>query len=244
MADRQRSRNDDDQDRSRDRDRRSHHDGSKGDSRSSAVSSSSNRRRSRSRSRSPPRRRERQPSSSSSLSSPSSSSVNTSSPPRRSAQASEQPSSKEKNHIDDKSSEVQPQRKSRFQPQDSAFHAVLNKTEDPTTSGFGSRTSASDADFGKKGEGEDGEGKEENKAKPNFGKSGLLTAETNTFNGVVVKYNPPADAKMPTTRWRLYQFKGAEDLPIIYIHRQSTYLIGRERKVFVFCCPFSASRFI
>lgn len=36
---------------------------------------------------------------------------------------------------------------------------------------------------------------------------------------------------MPKKRWRLYQFKGDQDLPTLYIHRQSAYLLGRDRKV-------------
>ena len=33
------------------------------------------------------------------------------------------------------------------------------------------------------------------------------------------------------SKWRLYVFKGSEELPILYIHRQSAYLLGRDRKV-------------
>ena len=36
---------------------------------------------------------------------------------------------------------------------------------------------------------------------------------------------------MPKKRWRLYQFKGDDTLPTLYIHRQSAYLLGRDRKV-------------
>ncbi|KAE9414036.1 hypothetical protein Angca_002628, partial [Angiostrongylus cantonensis] len=32
-------------------------------------------------------------------------------------------------------------------------------------------------------------------------------------------------------RWRLYPFKGDEALPVLHIHRQSAYLIGRDRKI-------------
>lgn len=31
--------------------------------------------------------------------------------------------------------------------------------------------------------------------------------------------------------WRLYPFKGEESLPAMYIHRQSAYLVGRDRKI-------------
>ncbi len=67
--------------------------------------------------------------------------------------------------------------------------------------------------------------------KPNFGLSGKLTAETNTYNGIVVKYSEPPEARKPKRRWRFYVFKGEETLPTLYLHRQSAYLLGRERKV-------------
>jgi len=69
------------------------------------------------------------------------------------------------------------------------------------------------------------------KEKPNFGLSGALTEDTNTFRGVVIKYNEPAEARIPKRRWRLYPFKNDEPLPVMYIHRQSAYLLGRERKI-------------
>ncbi|KAK7868920.1 hypothetical protein R5R35_014229 [Gryllus longicercus] len=69
------------------------------------------------------------------------------------------------------------------------------------------------------------------KAKPNFGLSGKLAEETNTFNGVVLKYSEPQEARKPKRRWRFYPFKGDAGLPILYLHRQSCYLIGRDRKV-------------
>ncbi|XP_066994293.2 uncharacterized protein [Anabrus simplex] len=74
-------------------------------------------------------------------------------------------------------------------------------------------------------------GPEDDKAKPNFGLSGKLTEDSNTFNGVVIKYSEPPEARKPKRRWRLYPFKGDQGLPTLYIHRQSCYLIGRERKV-------------
>ncbi|XP_075975096.1 uncharacterized protein LOC142975866 isoform X3 [Anticarsia gemmatalis] len=69
------------------------------------------------------------------------------------------------------------------------------------------------------------------KEKPNFGLSGKLTADANTVNGVVIKYTEPEDAKQPKRRWRFYPFKGDKALPILYIHRQSAFLIGRDKKV-------------
>lgn len=69
------------------------------------------------------------------------------------------------------------------------------------------------------------------KQKPSFALSGKLTEDTNTFNGVVIKYNQPPEAKIPKRRWRLYPFKGDESLPFIPIHTQSAFLLGRDRKV-------------
>jgi smad nuclear-interacting protein 1 len=51
------------------------------------------------------------------------------------------------------------------------------------------------------------------------------------YNGVVIKYNEPIEARKPKKRWRLYVFKGEEELPFYPIHRQSAYLFGRERKI-------------
>ncbi|KAF7314505.1 FHA domain-containing protein [Mycena kentingensis (nom. inval.)] len=74
------------------------------------------------------------------------------------------------------------------------------------------------------------------KAKPDFKASGLLAAETNTVraaNGdsTVLKYNEPPEARKPVEGWRLYVFKGEEQVELLHIHRQSAYLIGRDRIV-------------
>ncbi|XP_017119492.1 FHA domain-containing protein DDL [Drosophila elegans] len=69
------------------------------------------------------------------------------------------------------------------------------------------------------------------KEKPNFGLSGALTEDTNKVNGVVVKYSEPPEARKPKRRWRLYPFKGETALPTLHIHRQSCFLVGRDRKV-------------
>ncbi|KII90813.1 hypothetical protein PLICRDRAFT_137293, partial [Plicaturopsis crispa FD-325 SS-3] len=74
------------------------------------------------------------------------------------------------------------------------------------------------------------------KAKPNFAPSGLLAAATNTVQGAdgtstVLKYNEPPEARKPVLGWRLYVFKGAEQVELLHIHRQSAYLIGRDRLV-------------
>lgn len=69
------------------------------------------------------------------------------------------------------------------------------------------------------------------KEKPNFELSGKLTEDVNTVNGVVIKYCEPADSRKPKRRWRLYPFKGEKALPTLFVHRQSAYLMGRDRKI-------------
>ncbi|KAF7365039.1 SMAD/FHA domain-containing protein [Mycena venus] len=74
------------------------------------------------------------------------------------------------------------------------------------------------------------------KAKPDFKPSGLLAAETNTVRAVngdstVLKYNEPPEARKPILAWRLYVFKGSEQVELLHIHRQSAYLFGRHRLV-------------
>ncbi|RKP11105.1 SMAD/FHA domain-containing protein [Thamnocephalis sphaerospora] len=69
------------------------------------------------------------------------------------------------------------------------------------------------------------------KEKPNFGLSGKLAADTNMHNGVVVKYSEPSEARKPTARWRLYVFKNDDHLDLLHIHRQSAYLLGKDRRI-------------
>ncbi|KAK7494818.1 hypothetical protein BaRGS_00013945 [Batillaria attramentaria] len=86
-----------------------------------------------------------------------------------------------------------------------------------------------DGAFGGSAASEDNSAKE--KEKPNFKLSGKLTEDTNTFRGVVIKYNEPSEARKPKRRWRLYPFKGETALPMLPVHRQSAYLLGRDRRV-------------
>ncbi|CAF4337528.1 unnamed protein product, partial [Rotaria sordida] len=65
------------------------------------------------------------------------------------------------------------------------------------------------------------------KEKPNFGLSGALLKDTNTYKGVVIKYSEPIEARKPKRRWRFYVFKGDQELPMYQIYCQSAYLIGR-----------------
>ena len=102
----------------------------------------------------------------------------------------------------------------------------------------------------------------EDKSKPNFAPSGLLAAATNTVKkadgtSTLLKYNEPPEARKPLVGWRLYVFKGDEQVgeqlfpffplranglhplddacwcrvDLLHIHRQSAYLIGRDRAV-------------
>ncbi|KAJ3017409.1 UNVERIFIED_CONTAM: hypothetical protein HDU68_011693 [Siphonaria sp. JEL0065] len=74
--------------------------------------------------------------------------------------------------------------------------------------------------------------KEKPKETANFGVSGALTAEANTFKGVVLKYSEPQEARKPTVaKYRLYTFKGKEQIDMIQVSRQSAYLFGRDRLV-------------
>ena len=96
--------------------------------------------------------------------------------------------------------------------------------------------------------------KEEEKGKPNFGSSGLLAAVTKTVKtgegkNVVLKYHEPPEARKPLLGWRLYVFKGKEQVgelflwlfsvlkltrnysDLLHINRQSAYLAGRDKAV-------------
>lgn len=75
---------------------------------------------------------------------------------------------------------------------------------------------------------------DEEKEKANFGLTGTLAKDKNTgniYNGVVLKWSEPLDACRPIKRWRLYVFKGDDVLETLYIHRQSAYLLGKEKLV-------------
>ncbi|BFZ59004.1 Smad nuclear-interacting protein 1 [Saitoella coloradoensis] len=74
---------------------------------------------------------------------------------------------------------------------------------------------------------------DEPKEKPNFNASGLLAAESNTFQGVVLKYHEPPSAAKPTKKWRLYVFKPPASAPleILPLHAQSAFLIGRDATI-------------
>ena len=87
------------------------------------------------------------------------------------------------------------------------------------------------AQHSEEAEGEESEESDEEVDHRNFKTTGKLAEDTNTVNGVVVKYSEPPEARMPSKKWRLYVFKGDEALEPYMLYRFSNYLIGRERRV-------------
>ncbi|XP_006297970.2 FHA domain-containing protein DDL [Capsella rubella] len=70
------------------------------------------------------------------------------------------------------------------------------------------------------------------KEEPSFELSGKLAEETNRYRGITLLFSEPPEARKPSERWRLYVFKGGEPLnEPLYLHRQSCYLFGRERRI-------------
>lgn len=70
--------------------------------------------------------------------------------------------------------------------------------------------------------------------KPSLGLSGALAADTNTVagTGVVLKWSPPVEARLPKQKWRLYVLKnGALVGDPIPLHESSFHLFGRDRLV-------------
>ncbi|UVC50005.1 hypothetical protein MACK_003628 [Theileria orientalis] len=73
------------------------------------------------------------------------------------------------------------------------------------------------------------------KEKPNFEPSGLLAAETNNRNGILLKYSAPEESAMPNLSWRLYIFKSDDKsnnlLKVIKIDEREFYLIGKDDRI-------------
>ena len=70
--------------------------------------------------------------------------------------------------------------------------------------------------------------------KPDFGLSGALAKDETTGNiyrGHVLKWSEPDDARQPTSRWRVYEFKNGQEEKVMHIHRQSAYLVGRVKEI-------------
>ena len=90
------------------------------------------------------------------------------------------------------------------------------------------------SDWGEKGEDKGEEEAPDPEHKANFGLSGALAEDTETGNmyrGIVLKFSEPPDARNPDKRWRFYVFKGEELVATQHLHRQSAYLVGKEKKV-------------
>ena len=69
------------------------------------------------------------------------------------------------------------------------------------------------------------------KEEPCFEPSGILAEETNKVNGVVLKFTEPLNAMVPDHKWRFYCYKGDDELPTLYLHRESCYLVGKDIRV-------------
>lgn len=105
-----------------------------------------------------------------------------------------------------------PSRSSR-KPRDLRSKSPLSKRK-RSRSRSRSRPRRSDGDDDKV---KDEDKKEEDKGRPNFGNSGLLAAATKTVKtgegkNVVLKYHEPPEARKPLLGWRLYVFKGGEQV--------------------------------
>lgn len=62
------------------------------------------------------------------------------------------------------------------------------------------------------------------KEQPNFGLSGALLKDTNTYKGVVIKYSEPIEARKPKRRWRFYVFKG-EQVKSIFLYKNIQFIL-------------------
>lgn len=122
------------------------------------------------------------------------------------------------------------ERRSSRSPARASAAVVRNEVERKTGPAEYSRSSENDS-LAKMKEAEKAlEAKE--KHKPSFELSGKLAEETNKVRGVTLLFNEPPDARKPDIRWRLYVFKAGEMLSEpLYVHRQTCYLFGRERRV-------------
>jgi len=87
-------------------------------------------------------------------------------------------------------------------------------------------------------EGGEAEESPKEKEKPNFALSGALakgdTAGTGggaVYKGVALKFSEPPEARAPNKLWRLYVYKGDEQIETLHINKQSAYLIGRNDEI-------------
>jgi len=78
------------------------------------------------------------------------------------------------------------------------------------------------------------DGEEPPAKKANFGLSGALSRDQKNgqmYKGVLLKFQEPPEARTPSVKWRLHVFKGANELSVLHISKQSAYLIGRNHDV-------------
>ncbi|OMJ18896.1 Smad nuclear-interacting protein 1 [Smittium culicis] len=74
----------------------------------------------------------------------------------------------------------------------------------------------------------------EEKLKPNFKVSGKLAQDTNKINGSLLKYNEPPEARMTDDKWRIYVFKGEDeiaDIPIDHPSCSSQHAVLQYRQI-------------
>lgn len=80
-------------------------------------------------------------------------------------------------------------------------------------------------------------GETADKKKPDFGLSGALSADnsgrggSNMYKGVLLKFQEPPEARTPNTQWRVYVFKGEEQIDTLHVSKQSAYLWGRNEEI-------------
>ncbi|XP_004500039.1 FHA domain-containing protein DDL [Cicer arietinum] len=117
-------------------------------------------------------------------------------------------------------------------PQHHSTAAANSKPRDEVTNSRGAEIMNEENDSVMKMKAAEEALEEKQKQKPSFELSGKLAAETNRVRGITLLFNEPPEARKPDIKWRLYVFKGGEVLnEPLYIHRQSCYLFGRERRI-------------
>jgi len=152
-----------------------------------------------------------------------------------------------------------------YQPQTKQERRKFNKEDEKNDTKYSWGDADADADIGTTGtnntsttQEEGGEEAVQESHKPNFGLSGALANDDktgNVYNGILLKFSEPPEARTPNTRWRFYVFKKAPTaaaaaattaadatgkhgeggegdlLEVMHISKQSAYLFGREAKV-------------
>ena len=140
-----------------------------------------------------------------------------------------------------------------YQPQNKRQRSI-NKEEEKNDSKYSWGDADTNTNANTNQEEEGAEVQEQEAHKPNFGLSGALANDDktgNVYNGILLKFSEPPEARTPNTRWRFYVFKKASAaattaagknsnaneggegdlLEVMHISKQSAYLFGREAKV-------------